>query len=205
MFTALFALARTVGWVAQWNEMIADPDQKIGRPRQLYTGADPARLRAGRPEVGAWVADGNASDDPLRNWRLPVLGWALAIVAFAAILSFQRLFWWLLTTVLPYPFFGLVGVAIIAWIAALLRHAPPGLEVWPRLARPWVISRFAFLAAHLFLLAAWAVTALVRAPVASALLEAFLLTVVFGAMMMAATQCALDVVRAVRGPLRTGL
>jgi citrate synthase len=38
MFTALFALARTVGWVAQWNEMIADPDQKIGRPRQLYTG-----------------------------------------------------------------------------------------------------------------------------------------------------------------------
>jgi citrate synthase len=39
MFTALFALARTVGWVAQWNEMIADPEQKIGRPRQLYTGA----------------------------------------------------------------------------------------------------------------------------------------------------------------------
>jgi len=39
MFTALFALARTVGWVAQWNEMIGDPEQKIGRPRQLYTGA----------------------------------------------------------------------------------------------------------------------------------------------------------------------
>jgi len=39
MFTVLFALARTVGWVAQWNEMIADPAQKIGRPRQLYTGA----------------------------------------------------------------------------------------------------------------------------------------------------------------------
>ncbi|WP_375403355.1 citrate synthase [uncultured Sphingomonas sp.] len=38
MFTALFALARTVGWVAQWNEMITDPDQKIGRPRQLYSG-----------------------------------------------------------------------------------------------------------------------------------------------------------------------
>ena len=36
---ALFALARTVGWVAQWNEMISDPEQKIGRPRQLYTGA----------------------------------------------------------------------------------------------------------------------------------------------------------------------
>jgi len=38
MFTVLFALARTVGWVAQWNEMITDPDQKIGRPRQLYAG-----------------------------------------------------------------------------------------------------------------------------------------------------------------------
>ena len=40
MFTAIFALARTVGWVAQWNEMIEDPEQKIGRPRQLYAGAD---------------------------------------------------------------------------------------------------------------------------------------------------------------------
>ena len=39
MFTAIFALARTVGWVAQWREMIEDPQQKIGRPRQLYTGA----------------------------------------------------------------------------------------------------------------------------------------------------------------------
>jgi len=38
MFTAIFALARTVGWVAQWNEMVQDPSQKIGRPRQLYTG-----------------------------------------------------------------------------------------------------------------------------------------------------------------------
>ena len=38
MFTVLFAVARTVGWVAQWNEMITDPMQRIGRPRQLYTG-----------------------------------------------------------------------------------------------------------------------------------------------------------------------
>jgi citrate synthase len=38
MFTVLFALARTVGWIAQWKEMIEDPQQKIGRPRQLYTG-----------------------------------------------------------------------------------------------------------------------------------------------------------------------
>jgi citrate synthase len=42
MFTVLFALARTVGWIAQWKEMIEDPAYKIGRPRQLYTGA-PAR------------------------------------------------------------------------------------------------------------------------------------------------------------------
>ena len=39
MFTALFALARTVGWISQWNEMIEDPSQRIGRPRQLYIGA----------------------------------------------------------------------------------------------------------------------------------------------------------------------
>ena len=39
MFTVLFAVARTVGWIAQWNEMIEDPSQKIGRPRQLYIGA----------------------------------------------------------------------------------------------------------------------------------------------------------------------
>ncbi len=38
LFTVIFALARTVGWIAQWNEMIEDPHQKIGRPRQLYTG-----------------------------------------------------------------------------------------------------------------------------------------------------------------------
>jgi citrate synthase len=39
LFTVLFAVARTVGWVAQWNEMIEDPTQKIGRPRQLFAGA----------------------------------------------------------------------------------------------------------------------------------------------------------------------
>src|SRR5690606_5225136 len=42
MFTAIFALSRTVGWIAQWKEMIGDPQKKIGRPRQLYNGA-PAR------------------------------------------------------------------------------------------------------------------------------------------------------------------
>ena len=38
LFTGIFAMARTVGWIAQWNEMISDPEQKIGRPRQLYVG-----------------------------------------------------------------------------------------------------------------------------------------------------------------------
>ncbi len=40
MFTCIFALARTVGWITQWEEMITDPEYKIGRPRQLYTGAE---------------------------------------------------------------------------------------------------------------------------------------------------------------------
>ncbi|MEK7810554.1 MAG: citrate/2-methylcitrate synthase, partial [Pseudomonadota bacterium] len=39
MFTVIFAVARTIGWVSQWNEMIADSEHKIGRPRQLYQGA----------------------------------------------------------------------------------------------------------------------------------------------------------------------
>ena len=51
MFTCIFALARTVGWIAQWNEMIGETDQKIGRPRQLYTGA--ARRDIKLPRAGA--------------------------------------------------------------------------------------------------------------------------------------------------------
>ena len=46
LFTAIFALARTVGWIAQLNEMIADPEYKIGRPRQLYTGATQREVKA---------------------------------------------------------------------------------------------------------------------------------------------------------------
>ncbi|RJG05870.1 citrate (Si)-synthase [Noviherbaspirillum cavernae] len=41
LFTGIFAMARTVGWIAQWNEMISDPEQKIGRPRQLFVGSAP--------------------------------------------------------------------------------------------------------------------------------------------------------------------
>ncbi len=40
LFTGIFAMARTIGWIAQWHEMISDPEHKIGRPRQLYTGAN---------------------------------------------------------------------------------------------------------------------------------------------------------------------
>ena len=46
LFTAIFALARTVGWIAQLNEMIADPEYKIGRPRQLFTGAKRRAVKA---------------------------------------------------------------------------------------------------------------------------------------------------------------
>ena len=48
MFTCIFAMARTVGWIAQWNEMISEPDQKIGRPRQLFTGS----VRRDVPSIG---------------------------------------------------------------------------------------------------------------------------------------------------------
>ena len=46
MFTVLFAIPRTVGWLAQWEEMITDPEQKIARPRQVYTGNEPRPLTA---------------------------------------------------------------------------------------------------------------------------------------------------------------
>jgi citrate synthase len=41
-------MARTIGWIAQWNEMISDPEQKIGRPRQLFVGATPRNV----PPIG---------------------------------------------------------------------------------------------------------------------------------------------------------
>ncbi len=47
MFTVMFAIARTVGWVAHWQEMIADPAMRIGRPRQLVHGPEAARNYAG--------------------------------------------------------------------------------------------------------------------------------------------------------------
>ncbi|MDO9106322.1 MAG: citrate synthase [Methylovulum sp.] len=51
MFTAMFAMGRTVGWIAHWDEMIADPEQKIGRPRQLYTGAVQRDVPAGHKKT----------------------------------------------------------------------------------------------------------------------------------------------------------
>ena len=48
MFTVIFAIPRTAGWVAQWMEMQEDPEQKIARPRQIYTGDARARLRGDR-------------------------------------------------------------------------------------------------------------------------------------------------------------
>ncbi len=48
LFTAIFALARTVGWIAQWSEMLSDPNYKIGRPRQLYTGEVERDVPTGR-------------------------------------------------------------------------------------------------------------------------------------------------------------
>ncbi len=53
MFTVLFAIPRATGWLAQWNEMIQDPEQKIARPRQIYTGVEHRRLQTTREENSA--------------------------------------------------------------------------------------------------------------------------------------------------------
>jgi len=57
--TPLFAVARTIGWVAHWNEMIADPDTKIVRPRQLYVGRAHGRSfpRKRAPSTRRWSAE----------------------------------------------------------------------------------------------------------------------------------------------------
>ena len=52
MFTAIFAMARTVGWIAQWSEMLGDPDQKIGRPRQLYVGQARRKITTPSTKLG---------------------------------------------------------------------------------------------------------------------------------------------------------
>ena len=52
MFTCIFALARTVGWIAQWSEMLGDPDQKIGRPRQLYMGQTRRKITSESTRLG---------------------------------------------------------------------------------------------------------------------------------------------------------
>jgi citrate synthase len=53
MFTVLFAIPRATGWLAQWNEMIQDPEQKIARPRQIYTGVEHRKLQTARDEKSA--------------------------------------------------------------------------------------------------------------------------------------------------------
>jgi len=59
MFTGIFSLARTVGWIAQWQEMIADPEYKIGRPRQLYNGAPRRDVVPMAQRVSPGVKDSN--------------------------------------------------------------------------------------------------------------------------------------------------
>jgi citrate synthase len=51
MFTALFAIPRTVGWLAHWNELMCDAEQKIARPRQLFVGAECRHLPAEKPTI----------------------------------------------------------------------------------------------------------------------------------------------------------
>jgi citrate synthase len=53
MFTVLFAIPRAAGWLAQWNEMIQDPEQKIARPRQIYTGVEHRKLQTTKDERSA--------------------------------------------------------------------------------------------------------------------------------------------------------
>ena len=80
MFTVLFAIARTVGWVSHWKEMIEDPAQRIGRPRQIYTGAGRSattcRSIGAAERLSGWGAAGRLHQHNARNSAL-VLGISL--------------------------------------------------------------------------------------------------------------------------------
>ncbi len=56
MFTVLFAIPRTVGWLSHWDELMGDAEQKIARPRQVYTGSAERHLPAGKPTIGVTVS-----------------------------------------------------------------------------------------------------------------------------------------------------
>ena len=63
MFPVLFAIPRTAGWIAQWEEMLLDPEQKIARPRQIYTGAASRALRAeGKARMIGWSSTRGTRD-----------------------------------------------------------------------------------------------------------------------------------------------
>ena len=69
MFPVLFAIPRTAGWIAQWEEMLLDPEQKIARPRQIYTGPASARLRAPTRETSMRFCDHSGSPRSRRRRR----------------------------------------------------------------------------------------------------------------------------------------
>ena len=71
MFPVLFAIPRTSGWIAQWEEMLLDPEQKIARPRQIYIGTEAAGLRAARSKTRANCGAG-ADDVGARRLRVSV-------------------------------------------------------------------------------------------------------------------------------------
>jgi hypothetical protein len=146
------------------------------------------------------VADDPASDELPRFSRLTIGGGAAAIAATAALLAHQGQAWPLLYLLIPYPFLALVGAVLITGIAARLRRAPADAYVGARLASAWWISRFAFLIANALLLAAAAVAALAGLPVATALFQAFVLVTMLNVTITMGVQCAINVLRAIRGP-----
>ena len=76
MFTVLFALARTVGWIAQWKEMLEDPHQKIGRPRQIFTGpTERAYVPMAKRKVVSFVVAHLSAGHPVETAIFTVMGW----------------------------------------------------------------------------------------------------------------------------------
>ena len=151
------------------------------------------------------MADENVTDDLPRGFLRAVITVALPIaaVAIVAAVMIERPLQ-LAEFLFPYPLIALVAAPLMAWVAARLRRAPARSRT--ELLVPWscVVARFALLAAATGLMVAWIVAELIGGPVAVTLLEAFILATMARVIFIIAEQCAIDVGRAIRGPVSAG-
>jgi hypothetical protein len=152
------------------------------------------------------VADDPASDEPPPGWGRAMLAVWMTIcgAAIVAAMTIEEPALGLIDVLFPYPLIALAASPLIAWIVARARRAPPRSRIGRLVPWSWVVVRFSVLSAMSCMMIAWIVAALIGASFANILLEAFLLTAVAQVTFFFVEQCAIEVGRAVRGPVGAG-